>query len=100
MSEADELQAPVEILCERLGLRYHHCRHAYSCSGQAGFPDLVIAGVHGVIFAELKLSSYHKRNSQQSVWFHTLEASGQNYRLWTKQDLKDGIIERELLNLR
>jgi hypothetical protein len=96
MTEA-EFQAEVERMCVSRRLLFHHCQTSYTCSGPNGFPDLVIAGTRGVIFAELKV--FAQLRGKQVDWFHTLAASGARYCLWAPDHLSDGTIARELDSL-
>ena len=67
-----ELQAEVERMCAARGLLYHHCARAVRCVGTPGLPDLIIAGEHGVIFAELK-SEDGETSAVQDNWLWTLQ---------------------------
>ncbi|HEY1622131.1 MAG TPA: hypothetical protein VGG25_31225 [Streptosporangiaceae bacterium] len=71
MTEA-QLLARVTGLCEELGLLWHHCNDARRCTGPDGFPDLVIAGQRGVMFAELKSAS-GETSAGQDLWLWTLD---------------------------
>lgn len=64
MTEA-ELQASILDLCKMLSLLTYHTHD--SRRSAAGFPDLVIAGRNGVIFAELK-SATGTTTAEQDEW--------------------------------
>lgn len=72
-----EYEAVQEILgrCAALGIQAHHCNDSRHCQG-SGFPDLVIASVHGLIFIEMKLDSFSTSKPKQTTWRHVLRASG------------------------
>lgn len=91
-----ELEHQVLSMCKARGYLVHHCTDSRTCIGR-GFPDLVIVGRHGVLFAELKTSSFSSRKPDQVTWGHALSAADNGrYRLWTIESLKSGVIEREL----
>jgi hypothetical protein len=53
-----------------------------------GFPDLVLAGPNGHLFAELKM--WHGRmRPDQTSWAWKLRASGAPYTIWTPSDFSD-----------
>ena len=102
MQEVD-LQHNVESLCLKLGLRYYHTRRSEGSA--TGFPDLVIClgPYQGVLYRELK---GHVRKGKRYVvgeltqdqadWLHDLRLAGENARLWTPIEWRDGTIDREL----
>jgi hypothetical protein len=92
MSEA-ELLANVLLLADYLHLLAYHDNDPRR--NLAGFPDLVIAGPRGVIFAELK-SGTGGYSAAQKRWRWMLQASGATYRLWRPGDLTSGKIEDQL----
>lgn len=96
MTEGQLLRNVVD-LCAWLGLRVHHCRPARTASGwrtpiqgDVGFPDLVVAGEGGVVFAELK-SRTGRLSAGQQVWRDVLLGSGQVWLLWQPSDWPDRI---------
>lgn len=61
----------------------------------AGFPDLVIAGFGGVLFAELK--DYGAQlSSPQNRWHWSLVAAGADWVLWRPADIISGEVDRKL----
>lgn len=82
MTEAD-FQRKITDLCDWLGLKWHH--ETDSRKSKKGFPDLVIAGEGGVIFAELK-SKRGKLTDSQGEWLGTLLAAGATAYVWYPQD--------------
>lgn len=96
MTEA-ELLASVLDLARLLGILAYHTHD--SRRSQAGFPDVVLAGDRGVIFAELK-SETGRLNREQVAWRWQLEVSGQLYRIWKPHDWHSQAILRELKAIR
>lgn len=92
MSE-EQLQASVLELAVALGVLAYHTHD--SRRSPAGFPDLVLAGRRGVIFAELKSAGGAMR-SEQVTWKYQLLASGQRWRLWRPADWTTKVIETDL----
>ena len=92
MTEKQLLAAVVE-LASYLGLLVYHTYD--SRRSDPGFPDLVLAGGRGVIFAELK-TEHGEMSSEQVTWKWRLLASHCNWKLWRPQHLESGLILREL----
>lgn len=61
----------------------------------SGFPDLLIAGLGGVLFRELKNQS-DTASRGQLAWGGVLRAAGQDWAIWRPADLLIGDIERAL----
>lgn len=93
MTEA-QLQHEVIARARALGHLVFHSTDSIRDIG-AGFPDLVIVGNNGVIFAELKSGSGY-RTAVQNTWYYRLFCAGQNVVLWRPQDLRDGVIDQAL----
>lgn len=73
MNEA-EWQQRITDLCDVLGLAWHH--ETDSRWSKSGFPDLVICGPGGIIFAELKTDEKRSKVSPaQEKWLDNLEAA-------------------------
>jgi len=99
-----ELQQNVIDLCRWLKLRVAHFRPAMTKAGNwitpvaadgAGFPDLVIVGRGGVIFAELK-SAKGRLSHEQQEWIGDLHMASQRVVVWRPEHWMSGEIEREL----
>lgn len=101
-----QLQVCILDLAKYLGLLTHHCRPAILRSGKwatpiqgnAGFCDLVICGVGGVVFAELKGDTTQPTEAQMR-WLGTLEAAGAEAYLWRPGHWEDGTIRDTLARL-
>lgn len=78
MSE-DQFQTLILQYCQLRGLLVFHDND--SRRNKAGFPDLVIAGTRGVIFAELKKETGKLRPEQRS-WLMKLSESGAQAYVW------------------
>jgi hypothetical protein len=89
----ETLQASVLELAKALGILPYHTHD--SRRSPAGFPDLVLAGRRGVIFAELKSAGGAMR-PEQTTWKYMLLASGQRWRLWRPGDWTTGVIKDDL----
>jgi hypothetical protein len=78
-----QFQEKVTDLCDWLRLRWYHVND--SRRDKAGFPDLVIVGPHGVVFAELKSSS-GKVSAAQKEWHDDLRLAGSEAYIWRPDD--------------
>ena len=74
MTEA-ELQARIIRNASNMSLLAHHCRDSRRCYGPSGFPDTVIAGPRGVMFAEVK-SQTGLVTPEQEDWLAMLRRGG------------------------
>lgn len=81
----------------RRGLQAFHSTDARLDVGP-GFPDLVIAGPGGVIFAELK-SATGETSAEQDLWLWTLRQSCQYQVVWRPRDWMGGAIADALNQL-
>jgi hypothetical protein len=91
MTEA-EFQKLVVALCKALGLLWHHCANARTCTGDRGLPDLVVAGPAGILLVELK-SEDGVTTGDQDWWLWQAGGFG---RLWRPSDLASGLVRKEL----
>jgi hypothetical protein len=89
MSEAQFQQRIIDY-CELRGLLVFHDND--SRKNRAGFPDLVIVGAHGVIYAELKTDT-GKLRPDQETWLLALRKAGANAVLW-RPSMWDHVIAR------
>ncbi len=96
-SEA-QFQRAVMDLCAHLGLLVFHSGDSRrdSC---AGFPDLVIVGKHGVIFAELK-SEKGRVRPEQIAWLTALAQARATAYIWRPQDIKNNRIIESLRSIK
>ena len=92
-----ELLASVLELARLLGIFAYHTHD--SRRSQAGFPDLVLAGNRGLVFAELKSES-GRLSREQVAWRWQLEVLGQAYRIWRPRDWHNQAIRHELEAIR
>ena len=92
MTEKEFLAAVTE-LAGYTGLLVYHTYD--SRRSDPGFPDLVLAGGRGVIFAELK-TDHGELSTAQVTWKWRLLAGHCNWRLWRPRHLQSGLILREL----
>lgn len=96
MNEA-ELQAQVIEIAHGLGLYVFHSTDPRRDIGP-GFPDLVICGLEGYLFVELKTLSGQLRHNQVQ-WKRRLEYVNAPYVLWTPRELISGEIRNVLVSL-
>ncbi len=78
MTEA-QWQRRITDLCNLLGLKWHH--ETDSRKSKKGFPDLVIVGPGGTLFAELK-SDTGRVSAEQREWIERLNDSGAECWVW------------------
>ena len=78
-----EFQSEVVRTATELGWRVHHTWD--SQRARRGFPDLVMARHHKVIFAELK-SAKGKIRPEQQEWMEALWAAGQEAYIFRPKD--------------
>ncbi len=96
MTEA-QLQRAVIDLTRWLGLLAFHSTDARRDTS-AGFPDLVISGVGGVLYRELK-SDTGRLRPEQMTWLSTLHLGGADAAVWRPADMVSGRIKTELVAL-
>lgn len=82
----------------RLGIVGHYCPDSRRCRGQAGLPDLILAGRRGILFAEVKTGS-GDTTAAQDLWIWYLHESGHVVHIWTERAYADGIVQRQLENI-
>jgi len=83
-------------LCRRLRVRYFHPYDSRRCV--PGWPDLVLVGIAGMCFRELKSQSGIV-SDQQREWGYALREIGEDWDVWRPADLESGRIESELAEL-
>ena len=84
--EEAEFQDKVVAFCQWLHLLvYHVGRSDKALVTSKGFPDLVISGPFGTVFAELK-SETGKPSVEQTVWMASLSRSCEHVYLWRPSD--------------
>jgi len=91
-----QLQQSVTDLCRVFHLLCYHTRD--SRGSAAGFPDLVIVGDKGILYAELK-SKAGKLTIEQGCWRDGITAAGGVWRCWRPADWHSGDIRAELEGL-
>lgn len=82
------------LLAARLGLLAHHQPDSRHGTGR-GFPDLVLAGPGGVLFAECK-GPREQLTLPQWTWRFQLLAAGLDHRIWRQDQWESGEIEAAL----
>lgn len=89
----DEFLAAIRQSCRSLNIRTFHPYD--SRRSEPGFPDLVIVGVRGVLFRELKTEK-GKVTTVQAQWIQALQVAGADAGLWRPSDWHNGRIRTEL----
>jgi hypothetical protein len=85
-----ELLAEIVRLCDTYSLLCYHAYDSRKSVGR-GFPDLVIIGAGGVVFAELK-SARGRLTTSQRLWGYRLTASGQRFEVWRPRDYPERVM--------
>ena len=92
-----QLQASILDLARTHRLLAFHVRDSRKSIG-VGFPDLVLAGVGGVLFRELKNETLQP-TPEQMTWLGTLEAGGADTALWRPEHWYSGEVAANLARL-
>jgi hypothetical protein len=95
MTEAEYLEA-VYGICADARVFVHHCARTYLCRGENGLPDLLITGIRGVLFREVKASPYDRVSPEQTAYIWLLTAAGQDAGIWNASDLLTGKVADEI----
>jgi hypothetical protein len=95
MTEAELTEAIIALAEEELGLLAHWNPDSRRVRGRKGFPDLVIAGVGGVLFAEVKTGG-GETSPDQDLWRWTLHEADQRHVIWRASDWEAGSVRRTL----
>ena len=89
-----ELLEDIRHLAVEHHLLLFHCRDSRGSYG-AGFPDLVISGPRGTIFAELKTNG-SSLTPDQRHWGSMLQRGGEQWYIWRPRDLDAGVIAKAM----
>lgn len=92
-----QLAGYVIEMAERKGMKAGH--NPYSGRTPDGFPNLVITGSRGAIFAHL-LDESGDLTPRQKLWAVFLMEAGATWWLWRPLSLQHGVINRELEAIR
>lgn len=92
----DQFQKQVTNLCDLLGLAWFHVPDSRRM--RAGLPDLIIVGIGGVIYAEIKTGAGQLNSAQRKI-IHLLRQSHQRVHTWRPGNLKSGAIYATLLEI-
>lgn len=100
----DQLMAAVIGELDRRGLLWHHDPDSRRSQGSKGFPDLVIASRHAVLFREVK-GEDGETSADQDEWGWTLREPGlvdyepfglERWAVWSPREWRSGLIKMEL----
>lgn len=90
----DQWQSRITDYCDLRGLRWHH--EVDSRRSKSGFPDLVIVGPYGLLFAELKKED-GKVSPEQSDWLGDLRHAGVLAFVWKPSNWDRVVLELDIL---
>jgi hypothetical protein len=91
-----QLQTAVLDLCRWLHLLAYHTHNSQHSA--RGFPDLVIVGPRGLLFAELK-TAHGRTTIDQRCWEAGIREAGASYALWRPEHWHSGEIRETLAAL-
>lgn len=89
----EQLQRAIIDLARYLGLEAYHTYD--SRRSERGFPDLVLVGPRGIVFAELKTMIGSMR-PDQTRWRNAIVAAGGEFHVWRPVQWSDGTVENVL----
>lgn len=84
-----QIIAAIQDRARRRGVLSHHCPDSRRCDGDRGLPDLLLVGMFGAAWIEVK-SPGDRLKPDQVTWKHALGAAGQVYQVVREGDLDDG----------
>lgn len=93
----DQLLQDVRQMAIEHHLLIFHCRDSRVTFGK-GFPDLVISGPRGTVFAELKTNG-SSLTPDQRHWGSILQRGGEQWYIWRPRDLESGVIAATLKSI-
>lgn len=70
----------------------HYCPDSRRCDGDRGMPDLLLVGMFGAAFVEVKTPN-DRLKPEQTTWKHALRAAGQEYHVVRGDMLLNGIVD-------
>lgn len=91
-----DFQKRVTDLCDWYGLLWYHPND--SRRDNAGFPDLVIVGPGGAVFAELKTET-GRVSTAQAKWHKALLLSGCDSHIWRPGDWEQIVSKLKYLSV-
>lgn len=87
----DEVVAEIQRRAGERGLLSHYCGDSRHCRGDRGFPDLVVAGLYGTAFLEVK-TGFKGFSPAQTTWTYQLLSGGETALMVRNEDLADGTL--------
>lgn len=88
----DEMVAEIQRRATARGVISHYCGRAERCHGDRGQPDLMLAGLVGVGWMEVKTPA-DRLKPAQTAWMYMLKASGQRHYVIREPQLSDGTVD-------
>jgi hypothetical protein len=94
----DEIVKEIQARAKQRGILTHYCGRSERCTGDAGQPDLILAGRDGTAWIEVKTPGTDP-SPAQIRWKYALRASGQIWEVMLEHDLEQGGAVDMLLEL-
>lgn len=88
----DEIVVEIQSRARRRGVLSHYCPDSRRCDGDRGIPDLLLVGMFGAAFVEVK-APHDRVKPDQTTWKHALRAAGQEYHLVHGDALLNGVVD-------
>lgn len=95
MTEAELRSLVIAKLRKNPSLIWSYIPDSRREQGRKGRPDLLITGPYGCLHRELK-GSETRISQSQLQWAKALQLAGQDWDVWSPDDLASGRIDREL----
>lgn len=88
----DEIVAEIQTRARDRGLLSHYCPDSRHCKGDPGFPDVLVAGLYGTVFLEVK-TGRQGQTPDQIRWTYTLLGGGELAMIIREVDLGNGTLD-------
>jgi hypothetical protein len=88
----DDVVHAIQERAKKRGILTHYCGPAKLCKGDRGAPDLVLAGMFGAAWIEVKTPG-DQLDPGQTTWKYALLAAGQEHYVIRPPDLEDGRVD-------
>lgn len=89
----DEIVAEIQSRARGADVLSHYCGRSQQCTGDRGLPDLILVGVHGAAWLEVKTLAALSMSPDQVQWAYQLKAAGQLHYIVTEGALHDGTVD-------
>lgn len=89
----DEIVTEIQSRATAAGVLSHYCGRSQQCDGDRGLPDLILVGVHGAAWVEVKTPRSPGMSADQVQWAYQLRAAGQTHYIVQAAALDNGEVE-------